>query len=88
MSAENVKGECPQGHSKCPVEVKVDEIMKAIPNGDMAGHHDYHMSVIERNRATAEFFRKMTFELAKWGLFALIAFLATSAWQNFLKGPK
>jgi hypothetical protein len=62
-------------------------ILEAFPNGDMQGHRLYHESIIARNREVATFFKKLTFELAKWGLIGVLTFLIYAAWTKFLQGP-
>lgn len=65
----------------------LDKLLEAFPNRDTEGHRLYHESIISRNRDIGEFFKKLTFELAKWGLIGLISFLIYAAWTKFLQGP-
>jgi hypothetical protein len=68
-----------------------DLILRAVPNGDLDGHHDYHKAAIEAQRKKAEFWEKMKYELAKWGLFGFICwailFFGNAAWLRVLEGP-
>lgn len=65
----------------------LNKLLEAFPNKDIEGHRLYHESIISRNRDIGEFFKKLTFELAKWGLIGLISFLIYAAWTKFLQGP-
>ncbi len=60
----------------------------AFPNADLAGHRNYHDAVIQKERARKEFFQKLTFELAKWGLIGFVGWVVANLWMDFLKGPK
>lgn len=71
----------------CPLAEKVDELLDAFPTRDVEGHRLYHESVIERNKELADFFKKLAFELAKWGLIGVLTFLIYAAWTKFLQGP-
>ncbi len=76
-----------QHSSPCSDPEALCRILDAFPNRDIEGHRLYHESIISRNRDIGEFFKKLTFELAKWGLIGLISFLIYAAWTKFLQGP-
>jgi hypothetical protein len=59
-----------------------------FPGDDPNGHRAYHESVIRRAEERADFWRKLNFELAKWGLLLFLAWLLIAGWKDFLKGPK
>lgn len=72
---------------ECKVCEKFDQLLAAFPDGDIEGHRAYHESLILRNKDIGDFFKKLTFELAKWGILGLASFLAYAAWVRFLQGP-
>lgn len=55
---------------------------------DVTGHRSFHEALIEQAKSRAEFWRKMTFELIKYGLIGFIAWQLRESWVAFLKGPK
>lgn len=55
---------------------------------DAKGHRHYHEALITGAQKRAEFWSKMNFELAKYGLIAFLCWLAAQAWVAFLHGPK
>lgn len=59
----------------------------AFPDGDPDGHRRHHEAVIEREEARAAFWKKMFFELSKYGLIAFLGWLVLSTWNTFLQGP-
>ncbi|MGL4265158.1 MAG: hypothetical protein ACRCTX_26340 [Afipia sp.] len=68
-------------------ERQVQELRHAFPADDPAGHRAYHDEVIAIARARKEFWQKLLFELAKWGLLGFVAWLVLAGWRDFLKGP-
>lgn len=70
------------------IEEKLDQLMRGFPGGDPDGHRRYHEAMIERANARTEFLRKLTFELAKWGLLGFAAWCGHELWVSFLRGPK
>jgi hypothetical protein len=54
---------------------------------DVSGHRHFHEALIEQSKARAEFWRKMTFELAKWGLIGFAAWSLRELWLAFIHGP-
>ena len=67
---------------------EVRKLVQAFPEGDLLGHRLYHEAVIDALRARREFWRKMTFELVKWGLIGFIGWGAIQLWYGALRGPK
>jgi hypothetical protein len=61
----------------------IDELRKAFPDGDADGHRRYHESIIRKNEAREKFYEDLRAELAKKGLWALVAVLALALWQFF-----
>lgn len=68
-----------------------DLIKRAVPDGDLEGHHDFHAAAIAAERKRGEFWDKMKFELTRWGLFGFIAwallFFGNAFWLKLLEGP-
>ena len=54
---------------------------------DIAGHRSYHEELIEQERARTEYWRKMTFELTKYGLIGFVLWAITQLWIAFIRGP-
>lgn len=54
---------------------------------DLAGHRSYHEELIEQERVRTEYWRKMTFELTKYGLIGFVLWALTQLWLAFIKGP-
>ena len=63
---------------------RVDDLARGFPNGDPDGHRLYHEASIKRIEARARFYEDLRAELAKKGLWALIALVGTAVWF-FLK---
>lgn len=61
---------------------------EAFIAGDLAAHRRQHKAQIEAVEQRAEFWRKLLFELTKYGLIAFVGWLALNAWHAFLQGPK
>lgn len=66
---------------------QIEELRHAFPADDPAGHRAYHDEVIATARARKEFYQKLLFELAKWGLLGFIGWMVLAGWRDFLKGP-
>ncbi len=60
---------------------------RAFPAGDADGHKRYHEATIAKLEARAAFWKKMAFEVSKYGLLGLLGWLAVTAWTAFLHGP-
>lgn len=61
---------------------------KSFPQGDPDGHRAAHEAWIKREEDKTEFWAKLRFEIAKWGLVGIIGWLAIVAWRAVLQGPK
>ena len=61
---------------------------KAFPQGDPAGHRLEHELRMQESKDRADFWKKMLFEVSKYGLIGVVSWLAFVAWAAFLKGPK
>lgn len=73
--------------------IKIAEEIKvlmdnAFPFGDPHGHRAAHEASIRRAEARTEFWKKMTFELSRWGLFGFLGWAAVNLWRVFVEGPK
>jgi hypothetical protein len=60
----------------------------AFPDGDPEGHRKYHEETIKALEARSEFWKKMLFEVTKYGLFGVLGWLAYTVWVAFLNGPQ
>ena len=65
----------------------ISQFKSAFPGGDPLGHCDWHQAEIDRIRARKEFWMKMTFELAKWGLIGFLGWVFIQLWHGALQGP-
>jgi hypothetical protein len=54
---------------------------------DTSGHRSYHEALIEQAKNRTDFWRKMTFELTKYGLIGFAVWAAIQLWAAFVKGP-
>jgi hypothetical protein len=66
----------------------IAQFKSAFPAGDPKGHCEWHLAEIERIRSRKEFWQKMTFELAKWGLIGFLGWVVLQLWHGALQGPK
>ena len=64
-----------------------DAISKGFPDGDADGHRKAHEAQMTAITARAEFWKKMAFEVTKYGLFGVVSWLAYTVWVGFLQGP-
>ena len=62
-------------------------MVSAFPDGDPDGHRRHHEAVLAKAEARAAFWKKMFFELCKYGLIGFMGWLALTAWNAFLQGP-
>lgn len=60
---------------------------RAFPEGDPHGHRRHHEAVIMKAEARAEFWKKLVFEISKYGLLGFIGWAAISLWKAVLVGP-
>lgn len=70
-----------QGRKLDEVIRRVDDLHKAFPGGDWDGHRRYHETLIARAEARTKFYDDLRAELAKKGMWALIALLGIALWQ-------
>lgn len=66
---------------------QIERFMAGFPDGDPLAHRSAHETWIEESVARKEFWKKMKFELAKWGLFGFLGWAVYQLWAGFLKGP-
>ena len=69
-------------------ERQIVELRHAFPADDPVRHRAYHDEVINIARARKEFWQKLLFELAKWGLLGFLGWMLIAGWRDFLKGPQ
>ena len=62
-------------------------MIKSFPEGDADGHRKAHEAQMQAIEARAEFWRKMLFEVSKYGLIGVLGWLAIKIWVAFLAGP-
>jgi hypothetical protein len=63
-------------------------MVKAFPEGDPLGHRVKHEADIQAAKDRAEFWKKLLFEISKWGIAGVLGWLAYAAWTAFLLGPR
>ena len=66
----------------------IQEFKNAFPGGDPVGHRMYHEELINQAKVKKEFWLKLTFELAKWGLIGFLGWAVLQLWHGALQGPK
>ena len=62
-------------------------VIKAFPAGDPEGHRKAHEETMLAIHDRAEFWKKLLFEISKYGVIGLISWLTYTAWAAFLHGP-
>jgi hypothetical protein len=62
-------------------------MIKSFPEGDPDGHRKGHEAQMIAIEARAEFWKKMLFEVTKYGLLGVIGWLVVKVWIAFLAGP-
>lgn len=68
---------------------EVAKIMQlAFPDGDAAGHREAHEDQIRIYKDRADFWKKMLFEVSKWGLLGVLGWAGYALWKAFLAGPR
>jgi len=65
----------------------ITHLYGGFPTDDPEGHRVWHESEIQRVKDRAEFWKKMTYELSKYGLIGFLGWTAYALWQAFLHGP-
>ena len=62
-------------------------MIKSFPEGDADGHRKAHEAQMKAIEARAEFWKKMLFEVTKYGVIGVLGWLALKIWVAFLAGP-
>ena len=62
-------------------------IAAAMPHGDPLLHRRIHEEELELIKTKNDFWKKLLFELTKYGLFGLVSWLVYVVWTAFLHGP-
>ena len=60
----------------------------SFPAGDAEGHRKVHEADIQRALDRAEFWKKMLYEITKYGLLGVLGWIAIQLWVAFVNGPK
>ena len=55
-----------------------------VPNGDHDGHRRYHEAVIQRMEARAALWQDVQKSVAKWGVIALLGWMAVAMWHEVI----
>lgn len=76
-----------QAHKSELAEAITKLMTDSFPEGDPAGHRRYHEASIKAAEDRAEFWKKMRFEVMKYGLPGFIGWVAYLIWQGVLQGP-
>lgn len=63
-------------------------IRSAFPGDDPEGHRRYHEALIDEAVQRKEFWRKLFFEVSKYGLIGFLGWLFIQLWNGALKGPQ
>jgi len=64
------------------------KLSAGFPGDDPGGHRVYHEAVIRKIEARAEFWQKMTFDLAKYGIIGLAGWAFVALWQAAIRSGK
>lgn len=67
---------------------KTEQFLSAFPGGDAKAHCEYHQLLIDAARDRSEFWKKMRYDLTRWGLFGFLVWGLYALWKAFLLGPK
>jgi hypothetical protein len=70
------------------VSAQVDSLSSGFPDGDPTGHRRLHEIVAAREKKREEFWEKLRYELAKWGLIGFAGWALYALWAAGVKGPK
>ena len=62
-------------------------MIRSFPEGDADGHKKAHEAQMKAIEARAEFWKKMLFEITKYGVIGVLGWLALKLWVAFLAGP-
>ena len=63
-------------------------MIRSFPEGDADGHRKAHEAQMLAIEARAEFWKKMLFEVGKYGILGVLGWLALKIWVAFLAGPE
>ena len=76
------------------IEMKLSDMHKDVsaansgfPENDPIAHREFHAEYARKMKEKADFWRKMSFELGKYGLLGFFGWAAYALWQAFLHGP-
>jgi hypothetical protein len=67
-------------------EAVADLMIKSFPEGDAAGHRLMHEKQMQALENRAEFWKKMLFEVSKYGLIGVVGWMAIKLWAAFVAG--
>lgn len=70
------------------LSAKTDRFLAAFPDGDPKSHCEYHELVISTMRDKHDFWKKMRYDLIRWGVFGFALWGLYALWRAFLLGPK
>ena len=71
------------------IENMLKDYVSGFPNDDPIGHREYHEAVIQKNKAYTDLYRKMLFELTKYGLIGFFVwFLFGGGFIQFMEAMK
>lgn len=62
---------------------RIDDLHEAFPGGDWEGHRRYHEAIIKKLEAREQFYQELRSELAKKGVWAVLALVGVALWQYF-----
>lgn len=68
-------------------EMVRDLMADAFPGGDANGHRKAHEADMKAITDRADFWKKMLFEVSRYGLFGVLGWLVYAAWVALLAGP-
>ena len=68
-------------------EAVTDLMIKSFPEGDASGHRLMHEKQMQALENRAEFWKKMLFEVSKYGLIGVIGWMALKLWTAVIAGP-
>ena len=63
-------------------------LKRAFPNEDPDGHRKAHEEQMDILQGRAKFWKSISYEVTKYGLFGVLGWLAYTVWTAFLLGPK
>ena len=66
--------------------LRISGVEHGFPDDDPSSHRIYHEMIIRRAEQRAEFWQRLSVELAKWGLIGFLGWLAAAAYHEAAKG--